>query len=206
MKRRKRIIRTERQRRRRQKRDYGREYRDRMARGRARGLTPAQSRGHAPAGNVSGLPRPVFYDPNDPRERAILRLKRGKSLKAAAKAEHISSENLARYVKENVSATRTGRRWKIVDSRGQEMAICTRGKVRWVRILSAAEATTIGHYWVAVNRFLRKNDAAFLAPFHGKGVRDINGRYFSFTTAPNVLRRLDSAGGTSFPDIYKNVT
>ncbi len=206
MKRHKRINRTERQRRKRQKRDYKREYRRRIARGLARGLSKAQARGHAPAVGVSGLPRPVFYDPNDPRERAILRLKRGESMKGAAKAERISAENLGRYVKENVSATRTGRRWKIIDRRGQEMAICSRGKLRWARILSAADATTIGRYWVAVNRFLRTNHPTHLAPFKGKGVRDINGKYFPFTTEPNILRRLDSADELSFPEIYKNVT
>jgi hypothetical protein len=207
MKRRKRITRAERQRRRhekrrrRQGRDYKREYQRRIRRGLARGLTKSQARGHAPI--TTNETRPLFYNPNNPRERAILRMKRGASIKAAAKAERISSEHLSIYVKEHVSATWTGRRWKIVDRRGEEMAICTRGKVRWVRILAGAEATAIGQYWVAVNRFLRTNDPAHLTPFVGKGVKDINGKYFPLTTEPNVLRRLESAGELSFPEIYK---
>jgi hypothetical protein len=84
------------------------------------------------------------------------------------------------------------------------MAMCSQGKFLWVRV-SADKASAIGHYWVAVNRFLRTNDPSHLAPFEGKGIRDIAGKLWPFETRPNVLRRLDSADELSFLEIYKNV-
>lgn len=63
----------------------------------------------------------------------------------------------------------------------------------------------IGHFWVAINRFLRTNEPSHLAPFVGKRVRDIAGKLYEFETGPNTLRRLDSANELSLLEIYKNV-
>jgi hypothetical protein len=201
MKRRRRIIKAERQRR---KRNYKAEYQRRIARGLAKGQSRSQARGHARAGDVQKVSHPAVVDPTDPRERALRRVKAGDSLKSAAKAEGISTERLRRYVQENVEAKLEGRRWNIVDRRSVEMAICSQAKFRWVKV-SADQASTIGHYWVAVNRFLRTNDPSHLVPFEGQGVRDVAGRLWPFETRPNVLRRLDSADELSFLEIYKNV-
>ena len=202
MSRRKRIQRTERQRR---KRNYKEEYRRRILKGRAKGQSRSTSRGHARAGDVpQPITKPVI-DPADPCERALRRMKAGETQKAAAKNEKISTERLRRYLKENVEASREGRRWKIIDRRPVEMAICSRAKFRWVTV-SYDQASLIGHYWVAVNRFLDTNEPTHLAPFVGKGVRDVVGKYHPFETGPNNLRRLDSADELSFLDVYKNVT
>jgi hypothetical protein len=204
MKRRKSTIRQEHQRRRRQKRDYRGEYQRRIERGLARGLNRSHARGHARAGDAPQGSGATVIDPNDPRERALLRMKQGASMKAAAKAEKVSTERLRRYIKENVQATREGRRWKVIDRRGVEIAFCSEGTFRWIKV-STDKASEIGHYWVAVNRFLRTNDPSHLAPYEGKGVRDVTGKLWPFETRPNVLRRLDSAGELSFLEIYKNV-
>jgi hypothetical protein len=202
MKRRKRIQKLERHRR---KRNYKLEYRRRIARGLARGRSRSQARGHARASDVPRSSHPPVIDLNDPRERALRKIKDdGLSMKAAAKTEKISTERLRRYVKENVEATQEGRRWKIVDRRSVEMAICSRAKLRWVTV-SHDQASTIGHYWVAVNRFLRSNESSHLTPFIGKGVRDAAGKYHPFETGPNNFRRLDSADELSFLEIYKHV-
>lgn len=201
MKRRKRSVRIERHRR---KRDYRREYRQRIKKGLAQGLSRSQARGHARAGESLGIRPSATIDVNDPRERALGRVKRGESMKAAAKAERISPERLRRYVRDNVRATRHGRKWQIVDRRGVEMALCSLGKFRWVRV-STEKTSAIGHFWVGVDRFLRTNDTSHLAPFQGVGIRDVSGKLWPFETRPNVLRRLDSAGELSFLEIYKNV-
>jgi hypothetical protein len=153
---------------------------------------------------VSKGRKPLAIDHENPRERALSKMKEGMGLKKAAKSERISAETLRRYLNENVKAKWQRRRWFIVDARPVPIAMCSKGKFRWVRV-SQDQTTTVGQYWVAVNRFLESNDASHLAPFEGKGVRDHRGKYVPFETRPNVLRRLDSAGELSFPEIYKNV-
>jgi hypothetical protein len=200
VKRRKRIIRVERQRRRRQNRDYKREYRRRIARGLLRGLSRSQARGHTRAEDVPRLPIPAFTNPNTPLERALRRVKQGESMRAVAKAEKISNEKFRRFIKEHVEAKREGKQWKIIDHRFVRMAVCSRAQLRWVDF-SADQSSAVGHYWIGVNRFLRTNEPSHLQPFKGKGIRDIAGKYFPFETRPNVLRRLDSAGELSFLEI-----
>ena len=65
------------------------------------------------AKNSSGIPS----DPYSREELALKLMKRGDSLKNAAKAHKISQERLRRYLRENTQASRIGRRWQIVDSR-----------------------------------------------------------------------------------------
>ena len=90
---RKRIVRTERQRR---KRHYKREYRRRIERGLARGLTRSQARGHGGAGGASKAGKPLVIDRKNPRERALGKMKEGMSLKRAAKSERISATSSRR--------------------------------------------------------------------------------------------------------------
>ncbi len=200
MKRQKRLKRQERQR---KKRNYRQEYRRRIARGLESGKSKSQARGHL---RVSEMPKSSGseIDLNDPRERAVRRMKNGETLKSAAKAEGISRERLRRYIAQNVEASRKGRRWQIVDHRPLELAICSRAKFRWVTV-SYDQASFIGYYWNAVNRFLGSNDRSHLTPFVGKGVRDVSRKYFPLEVRPNTLRRLDSAGELHFLEIYKNV-
>jgi hypothetical protein len=187
------------------KRDYKAEYRRRIAKGESKGLSRSQARGHARAGETPAARSAISIDPNDPRERALRRMKAGETLTSAAKSERISRERLRSYLVENVDARRVGRGWKIIDHRAVEIAICSRAKFRWVKI-SNDQSSIVGHYWNAVNRFLGSNDPTHLTPFIGKGVRDGSGKYYSFEVRPNTLRRLDSSGELHFLEIYRNVT
>jgi hypothetical protein len=129
-------------------------------------------------------------------------MKRGATLKAAARANRISQERLRRYLRENTQASRIGRRWEIIDLRKFHFPIYSRGRIveLW---LSADEATKAGSYMSAVSRFLPTGDASVLRPFIGQGVRDVRGEFFLFETNPNALYRLDTAGELSVPEIYK---
>ncbi len=181
-------------------RNYKREYKNRIARGRARGLSVSQARGHARAGEVRRKTLTVA-DPSDPRERALALMKAGKTQKAAAKSAAVSVEKLRRYLKENTSTKRKGRNWIIIDRRPVMMVIASRGEIRWIAVRKKA-ASEIGHYWNAVNKFLDTNKAFHLTPFQGKDVRDAEGKYHPWETDPNILRKLDSVGELHFVDIY----
>jgi len=167
----------------------------------ARGLSFFQARGHARAGERE-KPTSVPIDPHSPQEMALKLMKRGESLKNAAKTNKISQERLRRYVLENTQATRVRRRWQIVDPRRFHFPIYSRGRIveLW---LSADEATKAGRYMSAVGYFLPTGNASLLLPFKGEGVRDLTGAFHPFETNENTLYRLDTAGELSVPEIYK---
>ena len=183
-------------------RDFRKEYADRVRRGLAKGYSRARARGHARAGDVPRLTS--IPDPSDAREKALKLMKAGATQKAAAKSAGVSVEKLRRYMKENTSAKRQGRKWIIIDRRPEMMVIASQGELRWIAARKKA-ARAIGYYWNAVNRFLMTNDASHLDSFRNHGVRDADGKYHPWETNENVLRRLDSIGELSFPDIYRNV-
>jgi hypothetical protein len=183
------------------KRNYTREYRQRIARGNRLGLSRSAARGHA---RIGERPRPagISTNPHGPEETGLKMMKRGASLKEAAHANHISQERLRRYLHESTQATRAGKAWKIVDFRRFHLPIYSRGQIVEVW-LSADEASKAGEYLSAVGRFLPTGDASLLKPFFGDGVRDTSGAFHPFETGPNTLYRLDSKGELSVPEIYK---
>jgi hypothetical protein len=99
---------------------------------------------------------------------------------------------------------RQGRKWIISDRRPVPMWMATRGKIKAITV-ALDDASEIGRYWSQVNKFLDTNSLEHLAPFVGKGVRDIEGRPHPFEVRPNVLRKLDSAGELDFLEIYADV-
>lgn len=185
-------------------RDFKAEYRARLTKGFAKGLSRSQARGHSRAGErPSAGPMPVNRD--DPFERALRMMKAGASQKAAANTAGVSVERLRRFQKENTQAIRQGGRWIISDQRPVSMLMATRGKTRVVSVPYDA-ASDVGRHWVAVNKFLETNDTSYLLDFIGKGLRDTEGRFHPFETRPNVLWKLDSIGELNFIDIYRDVT
>lgn len=187
----------------RQKRDYKKEYANRVKRGLAKGQSRAQARGHARADDVKKK-KPTIADLNDPREKALKFMKYGATQKDAANQAGVSVERLRRYLKENTSAKRLGKKWVITDRRPVLMQIASRGKIRAIAV-SYRSKSSVGQYWNVVNRFLETNDASYLVPFLDKRVRDTNGKYHPWETDPNTLRKLDSIGELNFIDIYSNV-
>jgi hypothetical protein len=129
-------------------------------------------------------------------------MKRGSSLKAAARANQVSQERLRRYLHESTQSTCVGQVWKILDLRRFHLPIYSRGQIveLW---LSADEASKAGEYLSAVGRFLPTGDVSLLKPYLGDGVRDVTGAFHPFETGPNTLYRLDSKGELSVPEIYK---
>jgi hypothetical protein len=183
------------------KRNYKHEYRRRKARGKHLGRSRAAARGHARAGERA-RPVGVSTNPKGPEESGLKMMKRGTSLKAAARANRISEERLRRYLRENTEATRSGKVWRIIDLRRFHLPIYSRGHIVPVW-LSETEATKAGEYLAAVGRFLPRGNASILKPFVGDGVRDIAGVFHPFETRENKLYQLDTAGELSVPEIYK---
>ena len=181
-------------------RNYRLEYKNRIAHGRARGLSVSQARGHARSGVIRRKTLTVA-DPNDPRERALALMKDGATQKTAAKKYNVSVEKLRRYVKENTTAKLRGKKWIITDRRPEEMRIISGGRLYGIPVPYRFKRS-VGQFWKAINKFLDTNNESYLKPLQGKGIRDADGKFHPWETDPNILRKLDSIGELHFVDIY----
>jgi len=183
-------------------RNHRLEYKRRIARARALGLSTSQARGHARAGERK-KPYKSSKEANPALERALTRMKNGETQRSAAASESVTVEQLRRYVKENTRAKLRGRKWIILDRRPINMLIASRGILIAIAVPYRSKSL-VGKYWNAVNKFLVTNNISHLRPFRDVGVRDANGKRHVFETDPNILRRLDSVGELSFHTLYKN--
>lgn len=184
-------------------RDYKAEYQRRLEKGLSKGKSKSAARGHARAEDLGRLP-PGPIDRDNTYERALKSLKQGNSLRSAAKFHGMSEEKLRRYVKRATEAQRIGSKWVIFDTRPQPVFIISNGELRTV-IVALDDASDVGKYHAAVNRFLATNDIDHLFQFEGEGVYDVNGKFHRFETRPNILRKLDSVGEINFLTIYADV-
>jgi hypothetical protein len=184
------------------KRDYKQEYALRLARGAQRGVSRSAARGHPRAGERRRPPSSVTIDPNSREERALKMMRHGGSLRDVASHFRMSQERLRTYLKETTAATRENGRWKIVDRRLRQFPFYSNGSVviPWMTNEQTSEA---GRYMQAVKLFLRSGDANFLAPFAGKGARDVSGRLYPFELDENTLYELDHRDEAVIPEQYR---
>lgn len=181
--------------RKRKPRDYRSEYRKRLARGKEKGLTRAEARGH-------GRNPPTAIDRADPREKALrLMMEKGESLTKAARTHHIAPERLRQYLRRNTEAQFVGRKWRIEDRRPRSVLIASDGRVFAIDADAKAKSA-VGVWWNDVARFLNTNRRADLAILRGRTVRDVHGKTHWLEDRPNVLRRLRAVDELSFLTIY----
>lgn len=184
------------------RRNFRAEYQARVNKGLAAGKSRSAARGHPTAADLPKPSGPI--NRASAMEKALARMKRGASQRAAANAEGVSVEKLRIYRQQNTTSARQGRMWAIFDLRPQEFWLATRGQVKSVT-LARDEGSDVSAYWRAVDKFLYTNNAEHLRPFVGRGVRDVQGRFHQFETGPNTLRKLDAIDELSFVEIYADV-
>jgi hypothetical protein len=185
-------------------RDYKKEYARRAARGAQRGLSRSAARGHPRAGERRRAATERSFDPNSREELALKMMRREKSsLRDAAARYGIGQERLRAYLKENTEASRAKGRWIIIDRRVREgFPIYSNARVVTLS-LTPDEASEAGKYLRAVKEFLRTGDNGLLRPFSGKGVRDINGRFYPFELDENTLYEIDHRDEAVIPEQYR---
>jgi hypothetical protein len=188
------------------KRNHRDEYRRRMERGKARGLSKAQARGHRKASEVAVRKSVKQKRLEDHRLQVGLRfLRKEKNFTKAAREAGISPERLRTEAIEKGIVEKRGRRWYIKHDLPRRVLIFTAGREKQIIVGDFTEASLVGKYMSAVGWFLRTNEIRHLKPYVGKSVTDIAGEKYPLETRQNYLHRLANAGVNSFEQIYRIV-
>jgi hypothetical protein len=139
------------------------------------------------------------------RERALdalSHMRRGFSLRKAAREAHTTPETIRRYVPRAIYRDASGFfAARATDGYERTLYMLTaQGKVA-VKVRGSRTASRIAEYWVAVDHFLKTGKTDRLRPFRGQSIRAGKVAY-PFLTDPNTLRRLGYAGEVAFEDLY----
>lgn len=82
------------------------------------------------------------------------------------------------------------------------LAIPSADGVREIVTRDSRQATALGKYWAAVQKYLQTGDASSLAKFRHKRITDANGKKISLVLDTDLLDQLGSAGVLSFESLY----
>jgi hypothetical protein len=76
---------------------------------------------------------------------------------------------------------------------------------REIAVRDSHQASTLGKYWAAVQRYLQTGDDSTLHKFKGKKITDASGKRHPLVTDLKQLNTLGSAGVLSFESLYAGV-
>jgi hypothetical protein len=82
------------------------------------------------------------------------------------------------------------------------LAVPTDKGTQEMALRSSKQASLLGRYWDAVQRYLQTGDDTALQSFSGKSVTDESGHRFDLISNSGELSRLGNAGVLSFESLY----
>jgi hypothetical protein len=82
------------------------------------------------------------------------------------------------------------------------LMIATRKGMREIGVRHSRQASLLGKYWTAVERYRDTGDASVLKEFRGKHIIDASGKRARLLTDRRALDHLGSAGVLSFETLY----
>lgn len=186
-------------------RNYKAEYARRIAAGKRKGLTRSQARGHPKASEKHVAPKKMRSIEDAMLQRAIIELRKGRSLTETARSIHVTPERLRNQITSKAAVEKRGRRWFVREELPRRVLLYSGGKEITLTVTDFKNASITGHYMNAVGMFIRTNNPRYLQSFVGQSVTDISGKDYVLETRPNALYRLNASTTESFEQIYRIV-
>lgn len=136
-------------------------------------------------------------------DQAVTEMRAGASRSQAARKFHLDPRKLSELARPALRKLKNGR-WaaKNYDRLLRVLALPSRKGLIEVGTRDSRQATVIGKYWTAVDRYRDTGDASALREFRGKHIIDANGKRIRLLTDLGELDRLGSAGVLSFESLY----
>lgn len=182
-------------------RDYKAEYRRRIARGKARGLSLSQARGHRkPEEEPLRQPQPV----TDQQLKISLKaLRKGASITEAAKQARISAERFRNHAHTSGLIEKRSGRWSLRPNLTRRLLIFSEGQEKHIFVATDAMSSLVGQYMSAVGQFQESLELELLDQLMGLSVDDSQGESHPLETDPNVILRLINTGSEPFEQVYQ---
>ena len=138
--------------------------------------------------------------------RTATEMRKGTSLSRASRKFGLSPSMMLEL---GGSALRKGNngRWvaKKHDRLLRVLVVPSRKGLTEIGTLDSRQASLLGNYWIAVDRYREIGDTSIRREFRGKYVIDANGKRIRLLTDLRALDRLESAGVLSFESFYPRV-
>jgi hypothetical protein len=125
------------------------------------------------------------------------------SLRIAAKEFEIDPEVVIRLGKSALRKRSNGRYVpKKNDSLLRVLSVLTPDGAKQIAIRDSRQATLVGKYWSAVQKYVQTGDASGLKKLQKTRITDASRKRFPLITDLDELNRLGSAGVLSFESLY----
>lgn len=189
------------------KRQHPRRHRRRVDRKKSRSRT-ARSRTIAPQTSKQFFARTEqFRDTWNRVTHVISRMRAdGVSLKRASREFGLSTSTVIRLAKSALRKRKGRYAAKPTDKLLRLLVIPTRKGLLEIAMRDSRQASRVGEYWAAVQKYLRTGDASAIEEFRRRGITDASRKRISLLTNLEELDRLASAGVLSFESLYAGVT
>jgi hypothetical protein len=135
--------------------------------------------------------------------QAVTEVRTGTSLRQASRKFGLDPSTVRRIALSALQKRRNGR-WvaRTHDRLLRVLVIPTRKGLREIGVSDSRQATLLGKYWTAVDRYRDTGDPSALREFRGKHLIDASGKRVPLLTDLHELDRLGSAGNLSFESLY----
>ena len=167
-----------------------------------------QTKQRVPRTQAQYLAKPEkFKDTWERVIEAISKMRSDKvSLTQAAREARVSPRTVTKYGTSALRKTKSGKyAVKKNDNLLRLMRIPAGDGMRDIAIRGSKQASLLGKYWNALDRYYPTGDASELEPFRGKSIKDVNGEDVPLLVDSEALDRL-LAAGVSFESIYARTT
>jgi hypothetical protein len=134
---------------------------------------------------------------------AVTEVRTGASLSKASRKFDLNPREVRQLAPSALRKLRNGR-WvaKAHDRLLRVLAIPTRKGLSEIGVRDSRQASLLGRYWNAVDRYRDTGDSSVLREFRGKYIIDASGKRAALLTDLRELDRLGSAGVLSFETLY----